>query len=477
MRNFLASLVFILCIFPCWSQHKRVDIYFPDSTGEKEVTLHYSIKGILNYFYEPYMNMNRAWDNKLSFDIPDSISTFLLVIPSSIPYNWSKNIVLYMNSGEKLDIYLDSINPPRFVGDNVDLQQFMYSLKIGTGSERANQTLKSYMNDETTASFFDFIHKNIETNIVILDNLLKNKNINEKSYVFAKNQVIDDYLFRAGMIGSMTNKEYLSKIDSINFYSDLDKLFKQYNETYDWGISLDRKAALKAMELIPGQKLELGLDSIYSIISYLNRDEQEEKAASEIITNVSVGQLDSIQLDRQRMKYKEVFPNSVYLPILNELKHLNKKDYILSAYSIENGYQEYGQFKTDNLDKITGMFLGGKPVFIDFWATWCAPCIKEFNYRKELEVFLEENNIGLLFVSLDYAGAYDKWKQLIQEKQLEGLHYLGTQELVNQLPYFKENRFIPRYVLLDKDGSVLVENGELPSSGKLIPQIKEKLGL
>ena len=468
-------IFFILYNIPCLSQDKTLDVYFSDSVNEKEITLHYSIQGILNYFYEPYMSVPKTRGNHLSFEIPDSISTFLMVLPPSASYRWGKNIILLMKPEEKLAIYLDTLHTPKFEGDNVNLHQFMYLLKNGSGVERIEQTLREFMENPNASSFYNFINQKIENNIAVLDSLLDNNHIDASSYVFAKNQTFDDYLFRSANIGLRTDKDYFSKIDSTLFYTDLNKLFEQYDVVCDWKISSIDKAKLRTMGLISGSKLDLGLDSIYSLSSYLSKDEQERVDASEIIGNLAAGQLDSLQLDKQRKKYEEAFPNSIYNPILNQLKPLNQKDYIFASYSKEDGFHEYGRLKTDNLSKIISMFMGGHYVFIDFWATWCGPCIKEFGYMNDFETFAKEHNIGILYVSLDYPNAYDRWKQRIEDLQLEGLHYFGGQEFANQLSYFQEDRYIPRYVFLDKNGATLIDKCELPSSGKLIQQIISKI--
>jgi thiol-disulfide isomerase/thioredoxin len=277
------------------------------------------------------------------------------------------------------------------------------------------------------------------------------------------------------LIGT-NSKNYDFRVDSLALFTDLSKIYKKYDDYYG-NLYLGTKAMLNEDGLIRGNRLVLGLWDEDSPYSFLNKKEQEIQYVSDMISDVENGKIDSIQLIEKQNKFKAVYPTSNYISVLNTLKPTISKDYILAQYSEKDGFREFGALKVDDLTRLTGMFLGGGPVFLDFWATWCGPCLNEFNYRSELEPFLKENNIGVMYVSLDYGGNYEKWKKTIIEKKLEGFHYLATPELGEQLPYFKESNAIPRYILIDKGGNIIINKCEYPSTGKLIPQIKAELNL
>ena len=42
----------------------------------------------------------------------------------------------------------------------------------------------------------------------------------------------------------------------------------------------------------------------------------------------------------------------------------------------------------------------GKYVFIDLWASWCIPCIKEIPHLKQLEKDLQNKDVGFLVFTL-----------------------------------------------------------------------------
>lgn len=62
----------------------------------------------------------------------------------------------------------------------------------------------------------------------------------------------------------------------------------------------------------------------------------------------------------------------------------------------------------------------GKVYVINFWATWCAPCIKELPYFEKLNTEYSSKNVEVLLVSLDFPHLYEsKLKPFIKKKNLK----------------------------------------------------------
>ena len=69
----------------------------------------------------------------------------------------------------------------------------------------------------------------------------------------------------------------------------------------------------------------------------------------------------------------------------------------------DDGPKAAPDFTLENLDgeNVTLSSLLGRVVILDFWATWCKPCVKTFPGLHELVREYETDDVALLVVSLD----------------------------------------------------------------------------
>lgn len=120
--------------------------------------------------------------------------------------------------------------------------------------------------------------------------------------------------------------------------------------------------------------------------------------------------------------------------------------------------------------------LKGKYVYMDIWATWCGPCIKEIPSLKKVEEQFEGKNIQFVSVSVDdgrgYKGdksaAYEGWKKMIAEKELGGMQLLADEGFRSQFIQDYKINGIPRFILVDPQGNVVSGDAPRPSSSQLV---------
>lgn len=96
----------------------------------------------------------------------------------------------------------------------------------------------------------------------------------------------------------------------------------------------------------------------------------------------------------------------------------------------------------------------GKKVVIDFWASWCRDCLAGLPDIKKLQKKMNKENVVFVFLSLDKDAL--KWKKGITSLEIEGEHYWLDIGWKNALTNYIQLDWIPRYMVLDEKGKVIL---------------------
>ena len=113
--------------------------------------------------------------------------------------------------------------------------------------------------------------------------------------------------------------------------------------------------------------------------------------------------------------------------------------------------------------------LRGKVILIDFWATWCRPCLAELPYLKAVYKKSAKASLDILSVSLDeYQVRLDK---MIAREEMNWLHHYDGKKWKNELAIIFDVHSLPSSLLVDRKGIVRAVN----LRGKGVEQFTKRL--
>jgi len=169
--------------------------------------------------------------------------------------------------------------------------------------------------------------------------------------------------------------------------------------------------------------------------------------------------------------------DSTYNILFNKYKNV-VKDKELNAIVIaaRNRYLtilEEGKKSKENISQAKGLNeifnkYKGKVVFVDFWASWCAPCRTEMPNSNALKTKFIGKDV--VFLYLGYQDKKENWLAARKELEIDGEHVLLSPELIKEANELFSIHGIPHYVIIGKDGTIINKKADRPSNiyGELV---------
>ena len=146
---------------------------------------------------------------------------------------------------------------------------------------------------------------------------------------------------------------------------------------------------------------------------------------------------------------------------------------IQEALAVDSAFPDFNVKDLDGKPLAVANFKG-KVVMVDFWATWCGPCVGEVPNVAAVYQKYHDKGFEIIGVSLDREGDKGKVVSFTKEHNMPWQQFYDGKYWQNELAVKYGIRSIPATFLLDGSGKIIAKNvrGEA-----LEPAVKKALGV
>lgn len=93
----------------------------------------------------------------------------------------------------------------------------------------------------------------------------------------------------------------------------------------------------------------------------------------------------------------------------------------------------------------------GKVVYLNFWASWCAACLKKMELFNDYTADLNRQGVEIINVSIDEDA--DNWRNALNERQFKGANLLASAGQGRNIARIYGVEAVPQYFIIGKNGA------------------------
>ncbi len=360
--------------------------------------------------------------------------------------------ILYLSPDDTLHIFIDYKNPAKatFKGKHSEENNYLRFTPFPKGGSFINSgdSIKSTLS-ETLHSILMQAKKR-ETHL-----LSKSKMLDSKFITLESGRIDADVLNSLlALKGYFPYINKLNKEDEAKFNSEYEKIILNYIKPY-------------AKKLNRPEFIELTV--------YRNILEDIIRFNPSIRHATQVKDWYKANLILQYLKENDTIKKKNILDTVMKMKSSRWRQ-LLTAMSkqkyLHNGDKavSFSMTDTENTPLLLKEFKD-KIIYIDIWATWCAPCLKELPYFNLLkEKFITDSNLVFISLSIDN---FQAWQNFISENTIFKKSFITKRDYLNDYKITE----LPRYILIDKNfitSSIYAPPPSSPSTAILLESISKK---
>lgn len=415
----------------------------------------------------------------LNFTMVDLQKAKETKIPISYPAFFIRNSLYLVFPGEKIEIKLDDKedyvmaipkNAQRsrelafmnnFIYSEMELHDSLKSAYLHADKKTMAHSLMLTLQHHNSAKMM-----RLNTNAAQQNLSEKFKNIS-RLYFAAEplNKLIGFYV---SIADSFNNKEeYLSTLKTllpvVNQIMNIDQII--YGHANDLSNLADAILPTAIWKINSQIDFQTSFDTSITFFSGVSRDFIMAKIVYSAYKNrvpIQAEYLAKFYKMCQTPQYAMIIKN-----LINQQQHIRKK--ITDSNSLLGEKNK----KITDLETLLAQ-QKGKLVLLDFWASWCQPCIAEIPALQKLQEAYAGRGLQILNISFDKE--IQKWKKFIIAHNLtKSTNFIFAN--AKESDFVIKNRIeeIPRYMLISRDGMIITSDAPSPSDPALRELIDKNL--